>query len=845
MRLLRELCLKTLLIVLVSCIIGLGNLVIVYAQSQSLDVTIKLAPSTVETGADLHRIGHVGLVDRHGNLVRVPNDTVIRLESENPGIASVPPEITIPVGAQFATFDVTTGISPGTVKIFAQYKDDLDYDVLSVGRYDEILASSLRLIVNLPTSEMNVNSVMPFSLYLQDLGGKTVQAPFDIPISLEYERGLVGVDIFDHTIKKGNSYILGTITSHDKVGNAFIRASADKLGFDEAKEIRISSSLPSSLAIQILPEKIPATLKRDVTIIVSLTDSDGLPTFAQEDIHLQFFSDDQFVNSQIDRIIKEQSITPAIKKGEFSYHFKPKLDLFRPLSGFLAEERTITVGVATRGLGVAMDTFDTVRAITTANPLAENKTIQIYTLDKIPTKSKTVAVFQIGALIPKNVGENVTDTASQDVEFVPLIVNEVYDSVGGDRKISLTSTNDMLLRISEIGNMDVSNSYGTAIIQTGQETGPVVLSSTIKGIGAASTTIEVINTLKQERTLIFSPTGRESILFDRRGHFDLFLISLDSKSRPTAVENEVRYLVTPINEIMTIQRESTYSHVSFPGSAIQSDGQSILIRTVPVGESANTSLQSHGTFRTEPTAKIGISIPFSTLSPDMAVYPATIQVYDFYNNPIALPGDLRVKITPSEFGIIGLPDYVTIPAGESFAAFPIETSGKAGTITLDASARGIIGTTASLETRSTVTKLKIDIGSVMEPLLAGEMTELKIYVDDEDQRSVGGATVKLVSRDASVMPETITTNGEGYAIVQMSPNQSPRMSLQILATANGFTGDQRTYNFDVMAEVEPVAKTELPEWIIYAGIGAVAVVGGGMTVALRKPKKQDEDEIYE
>ncbi len=54
-------------------------------------------------------------------------------------------------------------------------------------------------------------------------------------------------------IKKGNSYVWGTITTKDKVGNAFVRASSDKLGADEAKEIKISSSAPASLAVHIFP----------------------------------------------------------------------------------------------------------------------------------------------------------------------------------------------------------------------------------------------------------------------------------------------------------------------------------------------------------------------------------------------------------------------------------------------------------------------------------------------------------------------------------------------------------------------------------------------------------------
>lgn len=115
--------------------------------------------------------------------------------------------------------------------------------------------------------------------------------------------------------QKGDSHTWGTIQTKDKVGNAFLRATSDKLGFDEAKQIKISSSLPASLSVNIFPERVPSTLKRDIEVIVTLIDSDGLPTLAQDDVKVEFFSDDASINNQIDRKIKEESIKGIIKKA--------------------------------------------------------------------------------------------------------------------------------------------------------------------------------------------------------------------------------------------------------------------------------------------------------------------------------------------------------------------------------------------------------------------------------------------------------------------------------------------------------------------------------------------------
>lgn len=837
MKILRELCLKTLLIAMALCLITLGNLILTSAQENDVNLTVKLAPSSVESGENTHKIGHVGFT-KGESLIKVSKDTTVNLESDNPDVV-VPPHVTIPAGSQFATFDVKTTSNSGTAKIFASFGEDIAFDTLTIGGNHDDVENDLNLVVNIPTGEMNVNSEMPFSFYLQNSDGAITQAPFDIDISLEYEENLIKVEIENPTIKKGNSYILGTIKSSDKVGNAFIRASADKLGFDEAREIKISSSLPASLSVQIFPDKIPATLKRDIDVVVSLIDSDGLPTLAQNDVKLQFFSDDQSIGDQIDRNIKESQLSGIIKKGEFSYHFKQKVDIYK-------ENKTIGIGATTKGLGVAIDTFDTVKPITTNNPAVANKTMQVYTLDKIPTKSSTIAVFQIGTLFAKQAEDTEQETTDAEKEFFPLIVNENYDSVGSDQKISLISSNDLLLKIQQIGKIDATSSYGTAVIGTGQETGTVVLSSTIKGIGAASTQTEVINTLKQEKTMIFSPTGSSSILFDKNGYFDLFIISLDSKGRPTTVENTIRYLVTPINEILAIEKGKTYSHVTFLGNSIQSDDQkAITIKTIPIGESADPSLETQNIFEKEPTAKLKILTPYQTLNPDNIRHVGIIQLFDFRDNPITLSEDLKVKMSPSELGIVTIPDYITIPMGHSYAEFPIDTKGKEGLVTLDATAKGIVGAKEELETKSPVTKLKVSIGSVNEPLQVDQPTELKIYVDDEEQNSVGGATLRVVSDDSSISPNVVTTSNDGSAVIKLNAKQAPKMSLQVLASAEGFTGEEKTFEFEVSPVVDE-SKTELPEWVIYAGVGAVVAIGAGMFLGLRKPKKQeDEDEIYD
>ncbi|HXG73463.1 MAG TPA: hypothetical protein VNK44_01405 [Candidatus Nitrosotenuis sp.] len=828
------------LIITTAAMIISGNLILAHPQTDSsITLKLKIVPSNIESAPSTHKIGYVWFENKQGNPLSFPKDTAISLESTNTGLISVPSEITIPAASEFGVFEIQTRGTKGMASVIASYGDHDAIDTIIVGEQSVGVEDSLKLIINLPTIEMNVNSEMPFSLYLVNTDSQIMQAPFDIDVSIDYEENLIDVKTDNLLIEKGNSYIWGSIKTKDKVGNAFLRATVDKLGIDEAKEIKISSSLPSSLKVNIFPEKIPATLTRDIDVIVSLVDSDGLPTLAQEDVKLEFFSDDESINNQIDKRIKEQSLSSTIKKGEFSYRFSQKLDLFK-------ENKTITIGAATKGLGVATDTFETVKPITTNNPIAENKTMRVYALDKIPTKSKTVAIYQIGTLVEHTDDDTEDAGTTGKKEFFPLIVNENYDSVGSNQKINIISSNNLLVKILETGQIGATSSYGAASIETGQETGQVLLSATIKGIGSSSAITEVINTLKQEGTIIFSPTGKDAILFDKNGKFDLFVIATDSKGRPTMVENEIRYLITPINEIINIQKGHTFTHLNFQGNSIQSEeDKTVNIKTVPIGESADPGLEASNAYVKDPTAKLIVFTPNSVMNSE-SDYVGIVQLVDFHGNPVILGNDLRVKLGSSKADMLDLPDSVTISAGHSYAEFVVSTLDKAGNVDIVASGKGIVSANTAVEIKPLATKLRISIGSVNEPVPIHQPAELKIYVDDELQNAVSGATVKVISSDSSVTPDTVTTQQDGSAIIKFNPKQTPKTSLQILAYAEGYGQEQKTFDFEVQPSVEE-KKTEIPQWIIYGGVGIVAAISAGLIFVLRKPKKtlEDEEDIYE
>ncbi|KAG2473683.1 MAG: hypothetical protein NPMRth3_5360001, partial [Nitrosopumilales archaeon] len=111
-----------------------------------------------------------------------------------------------------------------------------------------------------------------------------------------------------------------------------------------------------------------------------------------------------------------------------------------------------------------------------------------------------------------------------------------------------------------------------------------------------------MNTLKHHETMIFSPIGSNTILFDKNGKFDLFVISLDGNKRPTFVENEAKYLLLPINELVEIEKGRTFAHSNFPSESFATnDEDPVTMEAIPVGVSADESLKAVTSYNRNPS----------------------------------------------------------------------------------------------------------------------------------------------------------------------------------------------------------------------------------------------------
>lgn len=844
-----------------------ANIVPAFSQTSSDNfenflVELSLSPSHVDEYDSTHSVGYVNLVSKNGLAVKAPQDIAVGLESDDPSIVSVPTSVTIPKGHNFAVFDIQTGDKDGETTISTLFNDKIDFKNFKVGGADDSMPDGISLKINFPTNNMHVNSEMPFSVYLETSEGDIIRAPYDIEIDLNYEKSLLHTSTEKMIIKKGTYYAWGIINTYEEVGNGFLRASFDRLGIDTSENIEITSSLPVALAINVFPKQISADVNRNIDVFVSLVDSDGLPAVTPVDVTLELFSDEDVVGRKLDDRMKDTDI--VIKTGEFGYYFREKMNL----AGFEGSE--IMIGVSSKDLGIATDQFEAVQSLNIDNPLAENRTLSLFVLPQIPSKTTSILVYQIMA---KAGGAEVcTETVNEKGETVPCVevksnedihpvetlgegelypvqANENFASDGLVDKINIISGDSSIINVEESGNIESSYSYGTAIISSGQKNGEVTLAATVKGIGAGTITSEVIDVFKHTETKIFSPTGPDNIVVDKNGYFDLFLIALDGKSRPKILEKDTKYILNPVNDVLEIKKNHSFASANFLSDSFNViEGTPITVTAVPIGVEAELNLEASTSFASQISSSIEIELPFMNLDANSQVpYNGIVQLRDLLGNPSSATKDVRINLNLDGAKIVDIPEYVTISQGSSYATFPISSNGENGDATIGANIKGVLGSQTKISTVSNESKLKIFVEGITDPLNIGEPTELKIFIDDENAESVPGAMIKFVTLPGvTVSPANTRTDETGMANVDITANEGELVSIEILASASGYSDGKESFDYTVAGSSGNSLALGLPEWVVYVGVAAVIGIGVVLVVFLRKPKPEiDEEEDYE
>jgi len=841
-----------------------ANIVPVFSQT-NLDnylVKISLSPSHVDQHNSSHPVGYVNLVNKNGLAIKAPQDIAIGLESDDPSIASVPSAVTIKKGNNFGIFEIQTGDKDGETIISTLFNDKIDFKKFKVGGSDNSMPDNISLKISLPTKNMHVNSEMPFSVYLQTEDGNIIH---DINIDLDYETSLLSTNVDNLKIKAGEYYAWGVVNTNDEVGNGFLRASFERFGIDVAENIEITSSLPVALSIEVFPKKISADAERTIDVFVSLVDSEGLPAVTPEDVPLELFSDENSVGSKLDDRMKAGDV--VIKKGEFGYYFREKMNL----AGF--EEGEILVGASAEDLGIALANFEPVESLNIDNPIIGDRAINLFVLPQMPSNTTALFVYQLSAVgagecivleLDEGTGEKfeleegeVECPLGQDEEdkhaiekiekdeLYPIQTNENFKADGLIDKINIISSDDSLIKIVESGNIESSRSYGTAIISSGEKIGDVTLAVTLKGFGAGTTTTEVVDVFKHVQTKIFSPTGKDNIVVDKNGYFDLFLIALDGKQRPKILDEDVKYILNPVNEVIEIQKNRAFASANFHSDSfnIGSDDR-IVINAIPIGIEADLQLESNTSFGSQISSSIEVMLPFENLDSKSEVpYNGVVQLKDLLGNPSTATKDLMIQLGMEGANIVNIPEQVTISQGSSYATFPISANGQQGDASINASVKGVIGTQTKISTISNDPKLKIFAEGIDGALNIGEPAALTVFIDDDSANPVPGASVKLVTdAGVTITPANTRTDETGSVTVDVTVDEGELVSIQILASASGYSDGKQSFDYTVEGSSLGGLELGLPDWVLYVGVAAMIGIGAVLVVFLKKPKASSEDE---
>lgn len=837
------------------------------AQEVPEDLTIQLhlSPSQIEGGVATYPIGYINIVNGDGFPILTLTDLPIELISEDPSIASVPSEVVISQSRDYVKFDVKVGEQEGTTIIYAIFQDQRVSQKFRVGGINIGVPIDTDLKIHLPVSEMHVGTQVPISVFLEHEGA-ILQTPQDVKVRFSFQNDMVDLESDIITIKKGDFYSTTTLSTLQKTGFAFIKARTEEPPLDSAINLQVTSSLPSQLQVAVFPEKVIVKVDREIDIFVSLLDVDGNPVLATEDVPLEIFSNVVTLDDALDNDFgigpRQAKVLPVIKKGQWGFYHKQDNILFNSIDGLAS------VGAFSSGYGLAEGKFQIITELDLNDKRAENRTINVHTIPRMPADATAIVVYQTSALKGNEDDiERIDDLIESGVlpdhpfdeeeiyeegDLYPLALD--FDDFNQDElRGRVVSSDNKIVEIISPGKINPERSFTTGIIKSSKlNHGEVTISAALKGVGTGKNTTIVVNPLSPTNSTIFSPAGESRIIFNEEGQSDIFVLALDSVGRPSNSQAGLKYLVEPINELTYIKTGDTFSQIPVHSGLFGPDlllGNTT-ISVSPIGIGADQNLTEAKSFLIAPSSSdIKISVPFKKVVGGNNVHNiAVVQLVDFFGNPVVVTNDLRVGLESSDLEVIEVPSSVIIPVDHSFVEFPVTTFGNQGIANVTAIARGFSGSYVTLEQFPFIKELVIFPVYPLDDVVFNEPIEIEIFVDDNYATAVGGAFVEFNAPNSTAFPTSALSNEFGELSVLFTPEIGPTASLGIKATKPGYTDDEETMIFEIAGYV---AADEglifgVPAWVLYVGVGgAVAGIVVVLLVVLRKPKviTEEEEEI--
>jgi len=347
-----------------------------YAQEdiQNVSIILSVTPDNYPVQKGLVSTGYIGISNNLGLGIFAPTDIEVELTSSNSEIIKVSPRAVIKENEPYANFNLILSGQEGVSEISAVFQDQTVTQTVSVGAVSADVPVDVELVIMFPTDKANINSKIPFSVFLRTVNGPTLQAPTDIIVKLETQKDLVKLKNNQLVIEKGDYYTLGELKTKEITGTTFIKASVPELGKNSVKSLIISSNVPTNLIMYVYPNIIMEQSETDFGIFVGLYDEFGNPVKATEDVKLSLSANrGNFLTDILDDHIRDSR--SVIKKGNHALFFEIDSDqVFATTNPF-----NYTVAVSSDNYGSSNDLLRIVdRPDSTQLKEHENKGIRVF-----------------------------------------------------------------------------------------------------------------------------------------------------------------------------------------------------------------------------------------------------------------------------------------------------------------------------------------------------------------------------------------------------------------------------------------------------------------------------------
>jgi len=265
--------------------------------SQAMGLALTIIPPKLPADNGTYSAVVVSLVDSNGLPSAALSNLTVYLTSSQTNIASVPDNITIPVGSEYAVAKAKTTPTPGITAITASSHGLMsDYAQLTTATPSGF-PSKFRIFVS-PSSLLERADTGTVRVELIDAAGFPSKAITPVTALLSSSNvSIANLNQGSLTINPGNIYATGTFRSSGSYGQAVITASSTGYGSGGAIVTVVSpyhctsACGPYELRLRLLPGTLPTDGRTYSVLEVGIANSLGLPTVSSSNTIVQLSSD--------------------------------------------------------------------------------------------------------------------------------------------------------------------------------------------------------------------------------------------------------------------------------------------------------------------------------------------------------------------------------------------------------------------------------------------------------------------------------------------------------------------------------------------------------------------------